>query len=87
MPAASSTSAAVGARGDHGPAQPGVAGRLHVAHRALVGLDALLVDQLEHELVLAVAEPVDRLGVGRVVGVALGQLDAAGLAGTSRTPS
>ena len=34
---------------------------------SLVRLDALVVDQLQHEIVLAQAEPVDRLVVGRVV--------------------
>ena len=57
--------------------------RMDVAHRALVGLDPLLVDQPQDERVLAVAEPGDRLGVGRVVGRALGQLDPARLRGRS----
>ena len=34
------------------------------------------MDELEQEDVLAVAEAIDRLGVGRVVGGALGELDA-----------
>ena len=48
-----------------------------VAHRALVGFDPVLVDQPQHDLVLAVAEAVDRLGARRVVLLALGELDAA----------
>ncbi len=57
--------AAVGARGDDGAPQPRVAGCLHVPDRSLVGLHALLMDHLQHDLVLAVAQPVDRLLVRR----------------------
>ena len=72
--------AAVGARGDDRAAQARVAGGLDVADRALVGLDARARwISLQHELVLAVAEPADRLGVGRIVGRPLGQLDPARL--------
>ena len=66
--------AAVGARGDDRPAQAGVAGGLDVADRARVGVDAVALDQREDEVVLAVAEAVDGLGVGRVVGGAVREL-------------
>ena len=55
--------AAVGARRDDRPSQPGVDRGPHVAHRAVVRFDALLVDQPQHDLVLAVSEPGDRLGL------------------------
>jgi hypothetical protein len=70
---------AVGAGGDHRPLQAGLDHRMDVAHGAFVGLDPLGVDQRQDELVLAVAEPADGLGVRRVVVGALGQMDAAGL--------
>ena len=47
--------AAVAARRDDRAAQTGLPRRAHVAHRALVGLDALLADHAQHDLVLAVA--------------------------------
>ncbi len=65
----------VGARRDHGAAQPGALRGLHVADRALVGLDALLVDQLQNALILVIADPMDRVGVRRVIVRPLGQLD------------
>ena len=79
MPARDQHVAAVRAGRHHGAAQPRVPGRPDVADRARVGLHALVADQLQHELVLAVAQAVDGLGVGRIVVGALGQLDAAGL--------
>ena len=59
---------AVGAGGDDGAPQAGGAGGLDEGDRALVGLDPVLVDQLEDQLVLAVAEPADGFRVGRIVG-------------------
>ena len=53
--------AAVGARGDDGAAQSRLSDGCHVANRALVRLDAVLVDQPEHDLVLAIAKSVDRV--------------------------
>ena len=44
-----------------------------------LGLDAVVVDQLQDELVLAVAEPVDGVGVRRVRRLAAGKLDPPGL--------
>jgi hypothetical protein len=69
--------AAVVARGDDRPAQPGVARGVQVADRALVRLDAVVVDEPQHELVLGVAQPVERLRCRRVVGRPLRQLDPA----------
>ena len=56
--------AAVGAGGDDRAPQAGVTRRLHEPHRALVGLDASRVDHRQDELVLAVTEAGDRVGVG-----------------------
>ncbi len=70
---------AVGAGGDHGAAKTRITRSLGEAHRPLVGLDTVLLDQLEHQLVLAVADAADRLGVTRVARRALGQLDPARL--------
>ena len=53
--------------------QAGLARGLEVAHRAGVGVDAPLVDDLLDAVVLPVADPVHRVRVGRVVGRALGQ--------------
>src|SRR3954447_1327312 len=69
---------AVGARGDDGAAQPRVARGLEVAARALVWLDAVLTDQPQDDLVLSVAEAVDRVRAGVVVRASLRQLDAPG---------
>ena len=70
---------AVGARGDDSAAHARLDRRLGVGDRALVGLDALLCDQLQHQLVLAVPEPGDRLRRRRIVRAALLQLDPARL--------
>ena len=58
--------AAVGARRDHRAPQARLPGGAHVPNRPRVGLHALLVDNAQHELILAVAQPVGRLAVGRV---------------------
>jgi hypothetical protein len=52
---------------------------VHVAHRSFVGLHSLRVDELEHQHILAVAEPGDGLLAGWIVGGPLRQLDAARL--------
>jgi hypothetical protein len=54
-----------------------LADRMDVPHRALVGLDAVSLQERHHELVLPVPETVDRLGRRRVARIALGQLDSA----------
>ena len=69
--------AAIRARGNDRPAQLSVAGGLGVFDRALIRLHALLADDRQHELVLAVAETVDRLPAGVVARRALWQLDPA----------
>jgi hypothetical protein len=69
--------AAVRARGHDGAAQARVAGGLDVAHRAVVPLDPVVLDEGEHQLVLAVAEAVDGARVGRVLRRAGGQVDPA----------
>src|SRR5690242_13145657 len=71
--------AAVGARGHHDSSQPSGARGLDIADRSLVGCDAVDLDHPQHELVLAVAEPVDRFGGRRVIGCALRQLYVARL--------
>ena len=70
--------AAVGAGRHDGAAQARVPDGLDVADRALVRLDSLGADHLQQELVLAVAQAVDGRGVGGIIRVALGQLDAPG---------
>jgi hypothetical protein len=67
----------VRARGDDRARQARLAHRLEVAHRALVRLDAVAPQEREHEVVLAVAQAVDGLGAGLVVGGAVGELDPA----------
>ncbi len=69
----------IGARGDDGAPQSGALRLLHVAHGPLVRLDSLLADQLEHALILVVADALDRVGVRWIVGLAVGQTDIAGL--------
>ncbi len=51
--------------------------RVDVAHRALVHLDPLLVEHRAAPGRSCGCQPVDRLRLGRVAGVALGELDAA----------
>jgi hypothetical protein len=48
-------------------------------HRALVGLDPLIVDQLEDQIVLAQSQAVDGLGLGRIVRGAEREVDPARL--------
>ena len=67
----------VRARRDDGTAQTGVDSGAYVADRPLVRLDPLLVDHLEHQIVLAISDPVDRLVARRIGRAALRQLDAA----------
>jgi len=69
--------ACIGARRHHRPVEARVAHRADVTDRAFVDLDAVTPQQREHELVLAVAEPADRLGRGRVARLAFGKLDPA----------
>ncbi len=70
---------AVLARRDDGAAHAGSAGGDGVADGALVRLDALASDQCEHEVVLAVRQPADRLELGTVVVLSARQPDAARL--------
>src|ERR671933_95510 len=65
------------ATGPFAGCRSGAAGGVHEPHRAGVGLDAALADQPLHQLVLAVGEPAHGLRVGRVVRVAIGEVDAA----------
>jgi hypothetical protein len=66
---------AVRARRDDRSTQSLLARRFGKANRALVRLDALLADQLEHQLVLARAEGMHGLGVRWVGGRAHRQVD------------
>src|SRR6266516_5515751 len=68
---------AVGARRDDRAMKPRGADGFHVADRALVRLHALLANQSEHDLVLEIAESVDRLGAWRIVATTVGKLDPA----------
>jgi hypothetical protein len=52
--------ARVGARRHHSAAEARVAGGAHVADRAFVRLDAVSLDERQHDLVLPVAERADR---------------------------
>ena len=61
IPAATSTSRQLVLEETTARRRPGVARRLEVAHRARIGLDAVLADHLQDELVLSVAEAVDGL--------------------------
>src|SRR5215217_9547053 len=70
---------AVRARRDDGSTQRLIARRLHEADRALVRLDPLLADQLEHQLVLARAEGMHRLRLRRIGRRAHLQVDRARL--------
>src|SRR5581483_6442489 len=65
--------------GDNRAAQTGLARRLDVADRTLVGLDTLLANQLEHQIVFAIADSAHRLLVGRIAGIAPGEIDPARL--------
>ena len=76
----------VGAGGDDGAPQPGAECGPEVADRALVGLHAVLADQLEEQLVLAVAQPVDGFPVRRIAGAPCGSTIALE-ARNERTPS
>jgi hypothetical protein len=67
----------VGARGHHDAAQPGGAGELDVLHRVRVDLDAVAFDQLQQQLILAVADAPHGLRVGRIVAVAHRQVNTA----------
>ncbi len=79
MPGRPQDVAAVGRGGDDGAPKACVAHRVQVADRALIRLDAVLVDQPQDDLVLSVAEPIHRLSVGRVVGITSRQMDSARL--------
>lgn len=68
---------AVGAGGDDRCPQPVLPDGLDVAQRPVVGLDPVRADHVEEQLVLAVAQAVDGLAVGRVLGSSFGELDAA----------
>src|SRR6266571_1422622 len=68
---------AVRAGGHDGSVESRLSDRMDVPHRALVGLDAVALQERHHDLVLAVSETVDRLGRRRVVRIAVGQLDSA----------
>ena len=50
-----------------------VAGSVHVAHRPVVGLDAVAADQREHELVLSIAQTGDGLRIWRIARLAVGR--------------
>jgi hypothetical protein len=67
----------VRARCDDCAAEPRVSYGADVANRSFVHLHALTLDHREHELVLAVAEPVNGYGVGRIVRRALGEVYSA----------
>ena len=64
------------ARGHDRARDPGVANGVDVANGALVGLDAVLVHEGQHDGVLARAERGHGLRVRRVVGAAVRQVDA-----------
>ncbi len=58
------------------------AGRVQQLDRVAVGLDALAADELQHEVVLAPADAVDGLCLGRVVRGALGERRCRGARGS-----
>src|SRR5450759_69313 len=60
-----------------GSVQAGLPRRANVPHRALIGLNALIADHAQNDLVLAVAESGDRLGSRRVAILALRKVDTA----------
>src|SRR5918995_485672 len=71
--------ARVGAGRDDGAAEARVANGADVTDRAVVDLDPLLAQQSQNEIVLAVAKPMNGLGVRWIVEPTLGQLDPASL--------
>ena len=66
----------VGAGGDDGGPQARGPHRLDVPDRAVVDLHAVRTDLLEDQIVLLVAQPVDRGAARLVVGAAFWQVDA-----------
>ena len=66
---------AIGARRHDRPAQAGVTGGMDVANRALVGLDALIVNQTQDEVVLAIPQAIDRVRPRGICGSPLGQVN------------
>ena len=77
IPAASRTSRQLELEETTARRSPASRAARDVADRALVDLDAVARDELEHEVVLAVAQAVDRLGARLVVGRAVREVDAA----------
>ena len=60
--------AAVCAGRHHRSAQADVTSRMDVTHGALIRLHALIVNQMQKNFVLAITQPIDRLGAWRVAG-------------------